>query len=464
MRAGGETVELSAPEAGVSEGGGPPVQYPAVYVGAAEDGSKVFFVSQTWLTADHPAGHDQELYMYDTSAGTLTRVSAGEAGGPAAAGGAAVAWVTAVSASGSAVYFTANNRLMAGTPSSPGGIYVYRYDTAAGTTQYVATVNGVDYPNTLITSPWGGLGEIALAPQANWYTTPDGDNLVFASVSPVTGYDKNAAGGIEECPFMEQRGASKLGDCAEVFRYHDEPGAPSGGSVVCVSCDRSGSRPVANAFFAHSAGARTPAGGPVRAMSDDGSRVFFDSGDPLVPGASNGTLNVFEWEAQGTGGCELAQGCVHLVSSGEDPAPSYFLGASPDGHNVFFGTLAKLVAEDTDNAGDLYDARICEPENGDPCIQQAAGRTGQCEGAACQNQPASPVEATPASLTFSGTGNNLSRDTMTTPRTAKSAAQIRAARLARALRACKRRPKKRRNACEKQARKKYGPAGKRGRR
>jgi hypothetical protein len=467
MRSGGETVEISAPEAGVSDACHPASGgcHPAIYVGAGEDGSKVFFVTETWLTEDHPAGHDLELYMYDSTERKLTRVSAGEAASPAAAGGAAVNTVPAVASSGSAVYFTASGRLTSGAPSKPNGfvpVYLYRYDTAARTTQYVATVSAVDYPNDIPNSPWGGLGQIALVPRANWYTPPGGSYLMFASAGSPTGYDNNAAGGVEQCPFMDQLGAPKLGLCAEVYRYHYEPGASSGGSVVCVSCDPSGARPVSNAFFGHSAGADTSAGGPVRAMSDDGTHVFFDSADPLVPGANNGTLDVFEWEAQGTGGCELAQGCVYLISSGEDRSPSYFLGASPDAQDVFFGTHAKLVPQDTDTAGDLYDARVCEPENGNPCIQPPTGRTGQCEGAACQNQPSPPIEAAPVSSTFSGPGNSSGE--VAPARTAKTAAQIRGEKLASALNACKRKPRKKRAACRRQAQRRYGRAAKRGRR
>jgi hypothetical protein len=182
---------------------------------------------------------------------------------------------------------------------------------------------------------------------------------------------------------------------------------------------------VSNAFFGHSTGGVAPADGPVRAMSDNGSYIFFDSADPLVPGADNRTLDVFEWEAQGTGGCALAQGCVHLIGSGEDRAPSYFLGASPDGHNVFFGTHARLVPQDTDTAGDLYDARICEPQNGNPCIQPASGRTGQCAGAACQNQPPLPLAQAPATLTLASSGNLAPVPSTTT--TAKKATKKKAA-------------------------------------
>jgi hypothetical protein len=403
-RAGDETIEASAPEAGVTEGGGPPLRYPAVYVGAAEDGSKVFFVTETWVTRDHPTGHDLELYEWNVQTKTATRISAGEAGSPAMSEGASVGFIPAVSANGRAVYFTASGRLASNVPSSPGGIvpiYLYRYDTVVHEIRYVATVSRIDYPGGLVSV---SLGQIALEPQANWYTTPNGDYLLFGSVHSVTGYD-NTATSSGRCLLIDQVNADDLRLCAEVYRYHYEPETPAGGSIVCMSCNANGEPPISNAFFGHSAGADMPAGGPVRAMSDDGSYAFFDSASPLVPSASNGTLDVFEWEAPGTGGCELQQGCVHLVSSGEDPAPSYFLGASSDGHDVFFGTHARLVPQDTDTAGDIYDARICEPEHGNPCIQPPSGRTGQCEGAACENTAASPIEVSPASLTFAGPSN-----------------------------------------------------------
>jgi hypothetical protein len=184
-------------------------------------------------------------------------------------------------------------------------------------------------------------------------------------------------------------------------------------------------------------------------MSDDGSYVFFDTADALVPQDSNGTLDVYEWEVQGTGGCESPQGYVHLISSGEDPAPSFFLGVSVDGSNVFFGTHARLVPQDTDTNGDLYDARICEAES--PCIGPPVGETAQCEGDACQNPPSAPIDSTPASLTFSGAGNLA-------PEVKPPAKLTNAQKLAKALKVCKRdHSKQKRAGCELQARKRYGP-------
>jgi hypothetical protein len=64
------------------------------------------------------------------------------------------------------------------------------------------------------------------------------------------------------------------------------------------------------------------------------------------------------------------------------------------------------VPQDTDSAGDVYDARICTAN--DPCVKPPVGETAQCEGDACQSPPPSPIDATPGSLTFSGAGNAVS--------------------------------------------------------
>ena len=102
------------------------------------------------------------------------------------------------------------------------------------------------------------------------------------------------------------------------------------------------------------------------------------------------------------------QGCISLISSGDDPTPSYFLGASANGSNVFFGTHARLAPQDTDESGDLYDARI------GGSFPVPAGK-GPCEGAACQSPPPAPIDATPGSLTFSGPGNLLPVASPATP-------------------------------------------------
>jgi hypothetical protein len=145
-------------------------------------------------------------------------------------------------------------------------------------------------------------------------------------------------------------------------------------------------------------------------MSNDGSYVFFDTPTPLLPQATNGTLDVYQWHEDQAS----HKATISLIGSGSEAGPSYFLGYSPyrtskgeavEGGNVFIGTHAKLVTADTNTVGDIYDARVCMAES--PCIAPAGGETAQCEGSSCESPPAEPNDATPTSLTFAGPGDVL---------------------------------------------------------
>jgi hypothetical protein len=146
---------------------------------------------------------------------------------------------------------------------------------------------------------------------------------------------------------------------------------------------------------------------------------------------------------------------VYLISDGRDTSKVTenggssvdLIGSDATGANVFFGTADRLVERDTDTQLDVYDARICT--TGDPCIAPPQPPPPPCLGETCHGTPA----VTPA--TFSGAGN-LSPPAPTSVKR-KTAAQIKAENLAKALRACRvRRNKHKRKACESRARKKYG--------
>ena len=136
-----------------------------------------------------------------------------------------------------------------------------------------------------------------------------------------------------------------------------------------------------------------------RALSEDGSHLFFNSFTPLVPRDVNGKADVYQWQAADSRvACEAAgaeryvpssAGCLSLISSGESASDSTFVDASPTGRDVFFTTDSSLVSQDP-GLVDVYDARIdggfAPPANPAPC-----------EGEACQAAqplPPSPVTAT----------------------------------------------------------------------
>jgi len=224
--------------------------------------------------------------------------------------------------------------------------------------------------------------------------TPDGQGLVFMSDQPLTGYDNAAQ-------------QSNNGPIDEVFVYD----APSE-MLRCVSCNPSGEPPVLTEFNTHYFDqpiggfiptSRSVAGEQPLVISEDGDKVFFDSGEPLLPTATNGWLNVYEWERAGTPGGSCPEGapgggCVYLLSSGTDPENSYLIGADASGDNAFFVTRAQLTPADRGNEGDVvYDARV-------DGVQPPAAAA--CEGTGCQGVPPTPpIFATPSSVTFNGIGN-----------------------------------------------------------
>ena len=127
-----------------------------------------------------------------------------------------------------------------------------------------------------------------------------------------------------------------------------------------------------------------------RALSDDGSRVFFSTAQALVPEDVNGRVDVYEYESGG----------VHLISSGRSPADSWFMDASASGNDVFFTTSQQLVGWDTDQEYDVYDARVGGGLP-DPVPSATPCADGGCQGALA-TQPLVPPAA---SDVFNGAGD-----------------------------------------------------------
>jgi len=106
----------------------------------------------------------------------------------------------------------------------------------------------------------------------------------------------------------------------EVFDYEAPSSEAPEGALECISCNPTGEPPEAThfdsyhgpvgAFLPINSGSPFANSEPPRTMSEDGGRVFFDSGEPLVPQDNNGWLDVYEWERDGLGSCKKVGGCV----------------------------------------------------------------------------------------------------------------------------------------------------------
>jgi len=332
--------------------------------------STAYFISNEELTNDAntgPTGAGKDLYEYDAQTGALTDLSPDT--NPADATGAQVNGVVGASSDGSYVYFVASGALTSG--ASPGGtglkallnLYVWH----DGAVRLIAQLTHSDQGDWAF--PQNNASAQMLA---------DGTQLLFTSTASPTGYD-NAG-------------------FREIYRYDATSGRPS-----CVSCDPSGAAATGNAELSRG---YTSTALPEQAnISADGSRVFFDTPDALVPQDTNGQQDAYEWEADGTGSCQSATdsgGCLYLLSTGQSATPSYFAGANPSGSDAFILTRDQLVGQDQDGNYDIYDARV----DGGLASQEASPPPPSCSGTDCQGPAsAAPPAPTAASVSFAGSGN-----------------------------------------------------------
>ena len=292
----------------------------------------------------------------------------------------------------------------------------------------------------------GGITKVASLPKPSFNESNEGALVVASARAPAEGsifvFDTDAA--IPEATNSAGTGpANNGGGYEQVYRYD-----VSTAELRCLSCTGQGVTPVGDANLSnddqkqdaeHETGGGTIVGS--RGMTANGEQVFFDTPEALVPQDVNGVRDVYEWE----------EGNVHLISSGTNPLPSFFLDNSESGSDVFFATAAGLAPSDTDGGYDVYDARIGEGFPQEPTPSECMTE--------CQGPPASPPSfANPASAAFSGTGNlTTPTPTKTVTPKRKTAAQVKAEKLARALKACKKDSKAKRKSCEAAARKRYSP-------
>jgi hypothetical protein len=410
---GTTTVQISASQRTVPDPNG---EQSAYYAGASADGSRIFFISSQELTNDDTT-HAPELYEYNMSSGELTRISAGDSG--VAEG--SVDGIAAISSDGQRIYFAAHGEPLA--PGATGGneaMYLYEH----GHTTLVGMVPDAEFRDLSLPNNFLGGGPA----QRNTDSTPSGGVLVFVSGENLTGENETHV--------------------AELYRY-----SALDASLICVSCDRTTTKPVGEVAFPVSEQALTSP--PINVMNESGSEVFFQTESGLVPIDGNHKSDVYEWEAAGSGSCTTTSteyssklaGCQYLISNGRDSAGATLGDVSPDGANVFFTTWDSLVKEDRDLNRDVYDARVgggfSAPETSAPCSADG------CQGAASQG----PLRSIPGSSTQAA-GENVPGGTSTSvpSRPKLSRAQL----LARALKVCARRPKGQRARCNAAAHRKFG--------
>jgi hypothetical protein len=349
------------------------------YQGASVDGSVAFFTSTRQLI-DTDTDTTADLYLYDASppAGqpTLAQVSAGEVvpgSHPTIGSGAKALGVLDNSADGSRVYFVAEGRLTAAASAAVAAknLYVYQRDESHpnGRIDFIgaldATADAAEWASTI-----GDKSSYALPLQGG---AGDGHLLLFLTAAPLLAGDADTA--------------------KDLYRY-DDTAAPAE-RLGCLTCAGDGDFGVAT-IIRGTGKSDSDAAERSTAASADLSMVVFTSREGLVSDDDNGLTDVY---ISRDGVLELISGATEGfgVEAGFRAA-----AISPDGNNVFFVTRAPLVASDSNNALDLYDARVgggfpaaAEPE---PCAE-----ADQCRGPVVESPDAAPAAG--GSDTFVGSGN-----------------------------------------------------------
>ncbi len=327
-------------------GGGPSAPF---YVYASPDGSHAFFQSADRLTVSAPEGSAPKAYSFDTETGVLEYL-------PGVAGS-----IVAAAGDGSSFLFE-------DTALSPVELDRWSTGPEGGRVTSIAQ---------LPAPPQIGRHGCAVLCVGPVRVSSDGSVAVFTTSSAIAGFNDD-------------------GGFWQIFRYD-----ATSNDLSCVSCPPAGITPSGDAIMsrvdegqilnnpAESFGEEFNLA-DVRGVSPDGSRVLFDTSDPLVARDVNGRQDVYEWE----------NGTVYLLSSGTDSQDSVFLDSSESGGDVFFETAAGIGAGDLDGAYDVYDARVPRPGDNPPPAAVP------CSGDVCQGPPSAPqLLGEPSSETFSGIGN-----------------------------------------------------------
>ena len=209
--------------------------------------------------------------------------------GPNGGNGAVSSQFRGASADGSRVFFQSNEALVAADTDTRMDLY----QRSGGTTTLLST------------GPNGGNGAFNASFGAN---SADGTRVFFRTSEQLVASDTDAAQDVYE-------------------RFN--------GTTTLVSTGPSGGNGAFQVIF----------GG----ISSDGSKVFFDTGESLVAGDTDGNWRDVYQRSGGT---------TTLVSTGSlggsGPFESTFAGTSQDGSHVFFHTAGPLEASDFDEMQDVY--------------------------------------------------------------------------------------------------------------
>jgi hypothetical protein len=307
----------------------------AVYKGQSEDGATVAFVLEgtLYVRVDEPAEtlvvdtgkptfaglSDDGRYLFYVETGNIHRfdtVTAEDDQVNTSEDGE----IANVSSDGSHVYFVSESQLdgLKGTAGQP-NMYVW----SGSVPDLVVPAGTIEY----------GPGA------SSTRTTPDGQVLVFESHAQLTAYNNDGH--------------------KTIYRFDD-----SDKSLLCVSCNPTAEPATEDARLQELTLTRMAT--VIHNVTEDGSRVFFETPEAMVGRDSGDVNDIYEWK-EGEGG----PGTVELISSGQSteyagdlpttfaPRANILLSITPNGKNVVFLSQDALVPG-APEAGtpSIYTARV----------------------------------------------------------------------------------------------------------
>jgi hypothetical protein len=307
---------------------------PAEFSGASADGTRVFFETDE-NNVGGATDADGATDVYQAKDGVVTLLTGN--------GVNTSAFYDGASADGTRVFFETPENNVGGATDTDAATDIYQ---ATGGAITLLTGNGAATPAVFDRVSADGTRLLFHTPENNvgGATDADGANDIYQAIGgTITLLTVNTAadsGGFQ--------GASA--DATKVFFVTDENIAGTGDTDGLSDIYRAEGGVITLLTGSNPAGS---GGVPVSSAnpSDDGTRLFFDTDEDNVGGATDtdGAQDVYE--SQG--------GTITLLSGNGAADTAYFSGASADGTRVFFSTIENNVGgtTDTDGALDVYQVK-----------------------------------------------------------------------------------------------------------
>jgi hypothetical protein len=312
----------------------------AFFRGASVDGTKVFFETSEILTASDTKARSD---VYQRQASTTTLVSTGST----AAAGSFFARFRGASLDGSLVFFESDDRLTASDTDLESDVYERNVGTSTTTLRSIGPNGGNAAVPAFFDSSSDTGSRVFFHTAERLDTTADTDGFIdvyerAGSTTTIVTTSATGGNGPRHADF-----AGSSADGATAYFETDESMLSAdtdasfdvykriGGVTTLMSDGTAGSDPNVDA---------TALG-----VSDDGTRVWFDTTEQIQVIDTDARFDIYE--RLGAATTLVSQG----ISGGNGAFDAFFATVSGDGTRVIFDTAESLVAADTDSAFDTYE-------------------------------------------------------------------------------------------------------------